>query len=170
MRYIGLALILLLSSCVATKQVETKNHTYTLKGKEVKSFNRSDKAYRLNQQGSRVFSLYQFPAKDSVIEKTEYVKGSTDTVTIIDIVVDTINKVETKYIYKYINKTDTVFKNKIVIEQDMREIGALMTENSTIKENVLKAENKASFWRKIAYVSIGLLLAAIIVIVVMIKR
>ena len=50
-------MLLLLSSCVATKQVETKNHTYSLRGKEVKSFKKSEKAYNTNAQGSRVFIL-----------------------------------------------------------------------------------------------------------------
>lgn len=168
MRYI-IIMLLLLSSCVATKQVETKNHTYSLRGKEVKSFKKSEKAYSINAQGSRVFSIYKFPTKDSTSIKIEYREGKTDTIVEVLTEYDTITNTEIKYIYKYINRVDTLVKDSLVTITDTREIDALKAENSNKDKLVIKAENRAEIWRKTAITSICLLIVCIVVLIVIIK-
>lgn len=169
MKYLSL-LLLFLFSCKAVKEVETKNHTYTLKGKEVRSFNKSLNAYNLNVQGSRVFSLKQFPTKDSTITKIEYREGKIDTFTQVFTEYDTITNTQIEYRYKYINRVDTLVKDSIITITDTREIGALKSENNKFQRQLTEKEKQVNKLNKIILGLVISLFASIVVIIFLIKR
>lgn len=168
-------LIIILASCGILKEVETKNHTYTLKGKEVRSFNKSLKAYNLNEQGSRVFSLHKFPTKDSISVDIRYLEGKTDTIKGETIYVncDSIAKenggkagVVSKPCPPSTHRVDTLIKDSIITVTDNREITALSKEVDNHKQDKLKAENKANLWQKtgIAFMALFLLMVVLLII------
>lgn len=144
-------LAIMLVGCIPTKEVVTKRYTYNLKGKEVKAFKMSEKAFKLNNQGSRVFSIYQFPPKDSVITKTTIIEGKTDTIkgeTIIidcDSIADANNGKAGKVIKPsivYINRTDTFIKDSIIVQLDTRELDAIIKESTQCKSELINKEKQ----------------------------
>lgn len=163
MKYLLLACILLIG-CTATKEVQTPNYTYVLKGKEVKAFNKSEKAYNFNAQGSRVFSIYKFPITTDTFVKQTFIKG--DTITILG---DTIK----------LDCTDTLYKDKIIYRKcpdsklivdtvirevqinvyDTKEVDAISHEANECKDNLIKEQ------RKTGILTIWIIVLAVLLII-----
>ena len=151
-----ITLVLLLSGCYTTNKA---------KRQVVKAH-----ALKPNVTANLCKSFY--PIKDSIIKETVHINGKNDTIT--NLVTDTVINNDTttiyKYIYTYINRTDTVNKTHIQYKESTSKVKDLSNTirdlevlNVTKQSKIKELKGNRNRWRMLFFILVSLFLCKVLI-------